>query len=131
MTRRRDLHSGEAGGASLEVVLVTPMLILLITLVVQFALWSHGTNVALAAAQEGAQLASLQGANATVGEAAARDFLAQSASRLILEPVVAASRTAESATVTVQGRIAGAVPGMNLTVRESSIAPVERYRAGG
>lgn len=128
MTRGGCPHSAEAGGVSLEVVLVTPMLILLITLVVQFALWSHGTNVALAAAQEGAQLASLQGANATVGEAAARDFLSQNASRLIRDPVVSSAHTAESATVSVQGRVAGVVPGLNLTVRGSSVAPVERFR---
>ena len=44
----------ERGDATTELVLVTPVLLLLIAFVVQFALWYHASHVAEAAAQEGA-----------------------------------------------------------------------------
>ena len=44
-------------GATTEVVIVFPLLLLLIFVGIQFALWFHATHVAMAAAQEGARAA--------------------------------------------------------------------------
>lgn len=116
------------GEGSLEVVLVMPVLILLITFVIQFALWSHATHVAIAAAQDGAQVARVEGSSADAGQARAADFLAQVAPRLIASPVVTASRDAQVATVTVRGYVASLIPGVSLPVEGRSTGVVERFR---
>jgi hypothetical protein len=105
-----------------------PVVILLITLVIQFALWAHATHVAIAAAQDGAQAARLEGATAQVGRARALDFLSQAAPTLIASPVVTAHRDANMATVTVRGAVASLVPGLRLTVEERASGTVERFR---
>ena len=48
--RRADRRVREAGYNTIEAVITFPVLILLVMLVVQFALWWHGRNVAEAAA---------------------------------------------------------------------------------
>ena len=118
----------ERGEGSLEVVLVMPAVIGLIVLVIQFALWAHAAQVAIAAAQDGAQAARLQGASAEAGRARALDFLSQAAPTLIASPVVTATRGPEVATVTVRGSVASIVPGLHLSVEEAARATVERFR---
>jgi Flp pilus assembly protein TadG len=120
--------SGERGEGSLEVVLVMPVLILLIASVIQFALWSHATHVAVAAAQEGAEQARLDGATAEDGRARAEDFLTQAAPRLIAAREVTVTRDAQVATVVVRGRVASVVPGLDLPVRGNATGIVERFR---
>jgi Flp pilus assembly protein TadG len=111
------------------VVLVMPALILLITAVIQFALWSHATHVAVAAAQEGAQAARVEGGTAEAGEARASDFLAQTAPRLITSPVVTVGRDAEVATVTVRGEVPTLFPGLRLSIQGRATGVVERFRS--
>ena len=108
-----------------------PVLILLITSVIQFALWSHATHVAVAAAQDGAEAARLEGSNAEAGRARAEDFLAQAAQRLIVAPEVIATRDTRVATVVVRGRVASILPGLALPVRGTATGFVERFRPEG
>jgi Flp pilus assembly protein TadG len=119
----------EEGAASLEVVLVMPVLILIITLAIQFALWSHATHVAVAAAQDGTQAARVEGGSAEAGEARAADFLAQTAPRLIASPVITARRDAGTATVVVRGNVASLLGGLRLRVQGRASGPVERFRS--
>jgi Flp pilus assembly protein TadG len=123
--------SGDRGEGSLEVVLVMPVLILLITSVIQFALWSHATHVVVAAAQDGAEAARLEGSGAEAGRARAEDFLAQAAPRLIVAPEVIATRDARVATVVVRGRVASILPGLALPVRGTATSFVEHFRPEG
>lgn len=106
-----------------------PALILLITAVIQFALWSHATHVAVAAAQEGAEAARVEGGTAEGGEARAVDFLAQTAPKLIASPVVTATRDAEVATVTVRGQVPTLFSGLTLSVQGRATDVAERFRA--
>lgn len=129
--RRQPATVNETGGGSLEVVLIMPMLIIVITLVIQFALWSHATHVVVAAAQEGAQEARLQGGSAAGAKAIAADFIAQTAPKLILRPEVAASRTGELAEVSVIASVSSLIPGIDLTVNGRATGPVERYVSEG
>lgn len=124
LSRWRD----EEGAASLEVVMVMPALILIITFVIQFALWSHATHVALAAAQDGVQAARVEGASAEAGQSRATDFLAQTAPRLITSPIVTVNRDAEHATVVVRGSVASLIPGLGIPVEGRASGPVERFR---
>jgi Flp pilus assembly protein TadG len=118
----------ERGAATTELVIATPLLLVLVLLVVQFALWQHATHIADAAAQEGTRAARLQGGTAHDGAARARDFLAQLGSTILVHTEITAGRDAEIARVEVRGQAVALVPGLHLPVRVASQGSVERFR---
>ena len=128
MSPRQPARRPEAGAATAELAVATPVLLLLLTSIVQFALWQHAVHVAEAAAQEGTRAARAEGGTAAAGEARARAFLAELAPTLILEPQVTATRDAATARVAVTGATDAIVLGIDLPVRAVSEAPVERFR---
>jgi Flp pilus assembly protein TadG len=126
MNRR---FAGDRGAGTTEVVLVTPVLLFLVMLVIQFGLWYHAQHVAQAAADEGARAAKVENATARDGISRASAFLDQSSTGLINDRNVDATRTLEVATVTVTGHVAAVVPGLDLSVTAKAVDPVERFRA--
>lgn len=120
---------GEAGEATTEVVLVTPVLLLLVMTVIQFALWYHGSHVAEAAAQEGVRAARLDGGTEAAGRARAQEFLAQAGPTIVGAPQVTAARSTDLARVEVEGVAVSVVPGLRLPISAASESPVERFRA--
>ena len=122
------MRTRERGSATTEVVLLTPVLLFLVMLVVQFGLWYHAEHVAQAAAQEGVRTARLEGSTADAGRTRATDFLANLGSTVVQEPVVTATRDADTASVSVEGHSVAVVPGFSLPVKASASSPVERFR---
>ncbi|MEU4829687.1 TadE/TadG family type IV pilus assembly protein [Streptosporangium sp. NPDC023615] len=53
----RERRDGERGATVVELAIIMPVVLVLVLLVVQFALWFHGRQIADAAAREGARLA--------------------------------------------------------------------------
>ena len=66
------MRGDERGSVSAELVLATPLLLVLIMGVVQFALWQHAEHVADAVAQQGLAVGRLQGETAAAGQAEAQ-----------------------------------------------------------
>ena len=120
--------SGERGAATAELVIATPLLLLLVLLVVQFALWQHAIHIADAAAQEGARAARLEGGTAADGAARARVFLAQLSPTILVHPDVVARRNADTARVEITGQALMVVPCLRLPVRSVSQGAVEVFR---
>ncbi len=120
--------SGEHGAATAELVIATPLLLLLVLLVVQFALWQHAIHIADAAAQEGARAARLEGGTAADGTSHARVFLAQLSPTILVHPDVVARRNADTARVEITGQALTVVPGLRLPVRSVSQGAVEVFR---
>ena len=118
----------DRGAASTEVVLLTPVLLFLVMLVIQFGLWYHAQSVAQAAAEQGVETARANGASATDGEQRARDFLAAAAPTLVSDTVVTADRDAEVATVTIDGESVDLLFGFSFGVHAEASSPVERFR---
>lgn len=123
--RRRD----ERGAATAELVLVTPLMLFIILLIVQFGLWFHASHVAAAAAQEGARAARVQGSSAGAGQERAEELLDSVGRRLVLERSVSSTRDGEVARVEVAGVAPQVVPGFRLPVSAESEAPIEEFRA--
>ena len=119
----------ERGAASTQLVLITPVLILMVMLIIQFGLWYHGSHVAIAAAQEGARAARLEGGSAAAGEERARTFLGALGQDVVGEARVVATRGPEVARVEVSGVAVAVVPGFRLPIHAVSEGTVERYRA--
>lgn len=122
-------RADEQGAATAELVLVTPLLLFMILLVVQFGLWFHASHVASAAAQEGARAARVEGSSAGAGQDRAEALLDSLGRRLVLERLVTSTRDGDVARVEVAGVAPQVVPGLRLPISAESEAPVEEFRA--
>lgn len=112
---------------SAELVIVTPVLLLLILLIVQVGLYFHASHIALAAAEEGARAARTRIGTATAGQARARRFVAALGDGLLLSPVITATRSPTTARVEVRARVATVVPGLQVGIDRVVESPVERF----
>ena len=110
---------------------MTPVLLLLVMLVVQFALWQHAQHIAEAAAQRGAESARVEHGTDADGRAAAQTAVTQLGGNLLLNPTVTVSRNAGVVQVDVTGTAEGVVPFLSLGVHATSLGPVERFVAPG
>ncbi len=61
-------NRNERGDATTETVLIVPVLILLISVIISFALWFHASQVARSASQEGVRVARLPDGSSQVAE---------------------------------------------------------------
>lgn len=125
---RPSVTRNEEGFATTEAVLITPVLLFLVMVVIQFGLWFHAQHVATAAAEEGARAARSENGSAEVGRATANAFLDQAAPRLVVDRDVTSIRTLDVVTVEVEGDTVSVIPGLSLPVRASATSPVERFR---
>ena len=114
-------------GGALQMAVLAPVLLILIWLVVQGGLWYNARHVALAAAQQGARAASVDGGNTAAGGAAAQAFIDQAGAGSFTSSSVTPTRNSRTVTVTVTGTSPTFVPGLNLTIRQSASMPVERF----
>lgn len=119
----------ERGYITTEVVLLTPVLLFLVMLVVQFGLWLHAQHVAQAAADEGLRDARAVSIPLADAEAHATAFLDQTASSVIEERSLSIDRDGDVARVVVSGHAPAVVPGFVLSVHAVAAAPVERFRS--
>lgn len=126
MTATRQRRWRDRGAASVELVLATPLLLLLLMAGVQFALWSHASHMAQAAANEGVQTARAYRSSAAAGQADTQALLADLSGGALTGTNVSASRDAASATITVTGQAASVIPGLTFPIRISVTAPVEK-----
>jgi Flp pilus assembly protein TadG len=120
---------GERGSASAELVVATPLLLLLILAVIQFALWQHAMHVADAAAQQGLAAARVETGTEATGQTEADAVLRQLG--VLSDPHVAANRTVDTTTVAITGEAPSVLPLFRLPVRAVASGPSERFRPPG
>lgn len=115
----------ERGSVSIQAVILMPLLLSIMFLGMQGALYYHARSVAIAASQEGARVAgSEQQGN---GTSAAADFIAAAGGDDVLRgATINSSLTATTSTVTVSGVSMSVIPGWSLQVTQSATVPVER-----
>jgi Flp pilus assembly protein TadG len=125
MDRRRD-----RGASTLELALLTPILLLVILLVIQFAMVFHARHVALAAAQSGARVARGQDRGDWKGaaEARAREYVQQIGPELLTGASARAGGDRSRRWVTVSGTAVRVVPFLTFRVSQRSSGPIECYR---
>lgn len=125
--RVRERLRGEDGDVT-TTVLLFPLVLLLVTVVIQFALAYHAKSVATAAAQDAARIAQAETGTEEGGSATATRLLSAYAGGLLDNVTVDVSRTTNRVTARVSGEVASIVPGMNFRVSGTSSGPVERFR---
>ena len=119
--------SRERGALALEIAIIMPALLLLLTLGWQMAYVAHAQNVAEAAAQEGAALSRTVGGTGEGGEQRARARLTEYGGEMFTSYTATGSKSPEVASVTVEGNVKSIVPFLDFHVSETSTGPVERF----
>ena len=130
-THRLGPFGDERGSVSAELVIATPLFLLLIMSVIQFAIWEHATHVADAVAQQGLAVGRLQGETAAAGQAEAQSVLDQLGSGVLVSPDVTATRNAATTTLVVTGRAESIVGLFSLPVKATASGPTEAYTTPG
>ncbi len=121
---------GEEGLAAFVVCI--PAFFLAVLLAIQFALWSHASHLARAAAEQGASTAAAYGSTPAAGTAAAYQFIATAGPSSLTTPqVTTTTGTGNTVEVTITGRAQALIPWLSLGVSATSVEPVQQFRASG
>jgi len=119
----------DSGETSAQVVLVVPVIILILMLAIQAGLYFHTSNVAGAAAAQGATAASSVNMTSSVavqlGQSSASNFVMAAGAQLLATPLVVVS--AGMVSVTVQVKVPRIIPFFSSSVGRSVIEPLERF----
>ncbi|WP_145908903.1 TadE/TadG family type IV pilus assembly protein [Kitasatospora viridis] len=127
---KRKPRAPDQGSATPELVLATPLLILLLMAFFQFALAAHAHHIAQAAAAQAVAAARTQDGDAATGRRAGEDLLAHVNSASLRDPSVSVSRSAGVARADVYGHVVRLLPGLDLVVRAHSSGPIEQLADG-
>ena len=127
----RALVRAERGAVSAELVIATPLLLLLIMGVIQFALWEHAEHVATAVAQQGVAVGRLQDETAAAGQQEAQGVLDQLGPSVLTGTTITATRTGAMTTVTVTGHAESIVGLFALPVKATAAGATEIFTVPG
>ncbi len=127
----RALVRDERGAVSAELVIATPLLLLLIMGVIQFALWEHAEHVATAVAQQGVAVGRLQNETAAAGQQQAQSVLDQLGPSVLTGTTITATRTDAMTTVTVTGHVESIIGLFTLPVKATAAGATEIFTVPG
>ena len=124
----------DRGSSAIELAILAPMLLAMIWLTIQYALYYQGRQVALAAAQLGARVAS-QDADTVPGwtglaERSSENYYQGLGTKVLGSHIsaVAVASGQGQVRVTVTGHAASIMFGLNLTIHESAGGPIDCFR---
>ncbi|GAB3726777.1 TadE/TadG family type IV pilus assembly protein [Nocardiopsis nanhaiensis] len=116
---------------STELIVATPLMLLLLVLVVHVALWAHADHVAQTIAQHGHASARALEASETEGHARANEVADQLRGHLLQDLTITVEREATMATVQVHAQVPTMVPGLDLPVHTQVSGPIEEHTPPG
>jgi hypothetical protein len=108
--------------------LVIPVIMVILLLAVQCALWAHAAQVAQLAASEGDRAARSLDGGPSAGVTMARGILTGPGSDLSSSGAVVVVLPGDLARTTVTGRAITIIPGMSLPVSAVQVGPVQEFR---
>lgn len=120
LLRRRD----DRGSVTLQIIPLLMVFVGVLFAGVQAAMIWQTRAVVLAAAQQGARIAALEGSTSKAGMAAAREYAAGDSNATSI--TATGSRSAQTATITVAADAISLVPSWNPRVTMTATMPVER-----
>lgn len=121
--RRRATTRHDDGSVAVQFALAVPILLTMLGVLIQTALWGLGYLAAEQAAQHAAQTTRVVGGTVAAGRADATTLLHQLGGRLVTDPTIQITRGPVTTTVTIHAHARGApIP---LTAHAS--APTERF----
>ena len=124
----------DSGVSAIELAILTPMLLILVWMTIQYALYYQGRQVALAAARLGVRVASqdehtVPGWRA-IAQNAAKDYYSGLGTKVLGRGIGAVAFVSGpgQVRVTVTGHAASILLGLTLTIHETAGAPIECFR---
>jgi Flp pilus assembly protein TadG len=114
-----------------EAVLVIPVLMLVLLVVVQFALWAHAAQVVQLAASEGDRVARTADSSAGAGQCRALAVLAASGSGVSSAGATASVLPGDQIEITVTARAVAVLPWLDLPVSAKEVGPIQEFRTSG
>ncbi|WP_308169829.1 TadE family protein [Acrocarpospora catenulata] len=118
----------------IELAILMPVVLAVVLLVVQMALWFHGRQVADAAAREGARLARAAGVSETwqqEAEAKAQQIIQAVGPQLLQSATATAFEEGDQRGVEVTGtavQVVPLLPELTFTITARSVGPIECFR---
>ncbi|MEV0604631.1 TadE/TadG family type IV pilus assembly protein [Streptomyces sp. NPDC050315] len=125
--RRPTARDKDRGQASVELAVLALVVLALTFTAIQVGLYYHARKVAQSAARQGVEAGRAFGAGPSDGVAQAERFLARFGGSVRGASVSAGGSTAQQLRITVSGRVATLVPGLDLDVVQHADGPVERW----
>lgn len=107
---------------------MVPVVMVIVVVLIQFALWAHAAQIAQLAASEGDRAARGLGGGAVVGQARADAILRDKGSDLVSSAATVAIMPGGMSKMTVTGTAISIVPGLALPVSAVVIGPVQEFR---
>jgi hypothetical protein len=105
------------------------VLLFLLLLIVQFALYMQAEHIAQAAASEALATARVSGGSVSAGTTEADRVLSQLGNGPLRGSSVTVHRGATQASVTVTGTVTNVLPFTTFTVQAQAVGPVEKFTA--
>lgn len=124
-SRRLQGRGDERGSSTVEFVACSALMVMLLLVIVQFALYFHLRAVAQTAARQGLDHVRVVDGSTDAGINATNDFLDQGGQSL-QDRGVTAERSAVASSMSVSGTVVSVIPGLNLHVEVTVDAPTER-----
>ena len=121
-SRRRS----QRGAIAIEFMLVLSMLVVVFLVMLQYAVRAHAHRIVTAAAEEGLAAAAAYDGSAEEGRRTAQRYV-DDLGPGVENAVVTASRSVETARVTVRGEVEELVPFLTVRVSAEVEGPVERF----
>jgi Flp pilus assembly protein TadG len=122
----QDHSANDRGQATLELLLVLPLLLLLLVALVQFTLWYQAEQTTIAAAQEGAAQVSTHGGDAAAGQQRAQLLMA-GVSAMSSPPQVTVAPAGVEISVSVSAEMQSLIPGVSgFSLHATALAHVEQ-----
>lgn len=109
----------------MELVVATPLLLLLLLVAVQAGVWWHATHIAESVADHALAAARVQDGTVQAGQESGRRTLDQLAGALLTDTTVVATRNDETTRVEVTGNAMPVIPGLALPVRAGAAGATE------
>jgi hypothetical protein len=124
---RRALRRDD-GIASLEIVMLFPVLLLLLFAIIQISFWYYAREAALAAAQEGVRAGRWQGSGGVgAGITAADDYLGTHTGHVITGSAYDDGSDPQQIRIVVRGTSFSLFPFWRIDVAQHASGPVERF----
>ncbi|MEY9861362.1 Flp pilus assembly protein TadG [Catenulispora sp. GAS73] len=124
---RRLREDGERGAVTTELVIATPLLLLLVLAVIQFGLIWHAEQVAQTAASQAVNAGRAQNTSGAVGQSRGEQILSQLGSGVLTGKSISVSRGAGQVTADVSGQVESIIPGWHPSIHAHAAAPVEVF----
>jgi Flp pilus assembly protein TadG len=125
--RRAGANDRDAGAVTAQLVIATPLLLFLLLLIVQFAVWFLAIHAAQATAAQALSAARAEHGSAAAGRAQADTILAQLGTGLLIDPQVNVTRAGGQVRAQITGTVQAIVPGMHLPVEAIAAGPTDAW----